>query len=328
MRRDGAQWAWKPVPPRVALGVLGVLAAVCLSACDSSPTEPPPVANTVDWIRITNPATIIEPDHPNWLADSITFDYVDGTGYNHIGTISDDGSGAVLYPDVVPYRDFGPVWVKDGLIIYASDKAGPPPESYDLWYRDVPAGTTRRLTSFLEHEWDPAPRPGLPSLVYTQGDDMLRGRITLIPDTSAATLTRVYLTASSLAAGEPGWDSAGNRLCISVEDPDGTRHIWVIELSGSTVISSTRITTGPFHDRHPRFSPDGTKILFVSDRTGRSGVWWVSPAGDANGLEVISFEDPGAEIRSPSWSPDGKRIVLSSDGRGGRALWILSDLGF
>ena len=279
------------------------------------------------WTRLTDSSSILEPDHPAWHGDSIAFDYLDDTQRSRLGYVRSDGTGAVLFADTSACKDVSPAWVRDGLVVYSSNKGAIGTDNYDIWYRDLAGGSIRRLTSFTELEFGPAPRPGFPSIVYTQGANPTRGRITLIPDTAAATLTRLYLTPGSMVAGEAAWDEAGNRVCFSAEEIDGSRHIWVITLSGTSVTSTKQITTGAIHDTSPRFSPDGTKILFVSDRNGRSGVWWVSDAGEANGLELISFEDPGATIRSPSWSPDGKQIVLSSNGRGARAIWVLSGLG-
>jgi Tol biopolymer transport system component len=108
-------------------------------------------------------------------------------------------------------------------------------------------------------------------------------------------------------------------------DADGARHIWKLAIAGPDTVL-TKLTTGGIHDSSPRWSPDGTKILFVSDRTGRSGVWYVGPGGGEPTL--ISFEDKGATILTPCWSPDGKAIAVSSNGRGGvRAIWVLSNLG-
>jgi Tol biopolymer transport system component len=300
--------------------------AASLAACDKSQTEPDPPGTTITWTRLTDSASILEPDHPDWRGDSIAFDYMDSTLHSRVGLMRSDGTGAVLFPDTSLCKDLAPVWVRNGLLVYSSNKAGVAPDNYDLWYRDLAGGSLRRLTSFVELEFGPSPRPGMPSLAYTEGTTPTRGRITLIPDTAAATLTRLYLTPASMVAGEASWDQAGDRICFSAEELDGSRHIWVITLSGTSVISTKQITTGPIHDTSPRFSPDGTKILFVSDRNARSGIWWVSDTGEANGLELISFEDPGATIRSPAWSPDGKGIVLSSNGRGPRAIWVLSDL--
>lgn len=325
--RRRAKWASTSLAARFACAAIAALLAVGGGGCDDSPSEPPGPDEVVAWLRLTDPALVSEPDSPEWRGDSIAFEYQDSTGQLRLGHMNQDGSNTVLYTDLVASNDRLPRWVTDGLLAYSSNRAGIAADNYDLWYRDLASATTWRLTSFAAKEFGPAPRPGLPSLAYTEGADPLRGRITLIPDTAATTLTRIYLTLAILVAGEAAWDAAGNRLCFSVEDPDGSRHIWILTLSGTTVTATTQLTTGPVHDMSPRFSADGSKLLFVSDRGGRSGVWWVSDQGSANGLELISYEDPGAVIRSPSWSPDGQRIVLSSDGRGGRAIWVLSNLG-
>lgn len=325
--RGFAKKARTSLAARFARAAIATLLAAVLGGCDESSIQPPSPDDSVAWLRLTDPALVREPDSPEWRGDSIAFEYLDATDHLRLGHMNEDGSNVILYTDVVASSDRLPRWVTDDLLAYSSNRADTVADNYDLWYRDLAPGTTRRLTSFAEKEFGPAPRPGLPSLAYTEGADPLSGRMTLIPDTAATTLTRVYLTSAMLVAGEPAWDVTGDRLCFSVEDPDGSRHIWLLTLSGTTVTATTQLTTGAIHDMSPRFSADGTKILFVSDRNGRSGVWWVSDQGSAIGLEVIAFEDPGAVIRSPTWSPDGQRIAVSSDGRGGRAIWVLSNLG-
>jgi len=327
MRRDAAQRVGPARSARAAVLALVALLDVCFSSCGKTTTNPP-AGPTLDWVRITDPALVQEPNDPVWRGDSIAFDYEETTGSPRLGFMRADGTGTVLYTETVICKEVEPAWVTPTLLVYASNKSGTPPDNYDLWYRDLATDQTWRLTSFNEKEFGPAPRPGQPSLLYTEGTSPTQGRITLIPDTAATTVTRLYLTPSNLVAGEASWDSSGDRVCYSVEDADGTRHIWILTLSGTSVISSLQITTGPIHDSSPRFSPDGKRILFVSDRGGRSGVWWVRDTGEANGLELIAYEDPGATIRAPSWSPDGTKIALSSDGRGGRAIWVLSNLGF
>ena len=320
------EWTRSPLASRLARATLAAALGLAVGSCDTNPIRPPVVTNSVVWTRITDPARIAEPSRPDWRGGTIAFEYRDAAGHFRLAHMNEDGSGAVLYTDPAASDDHSPSWVAGGLLVYSSNKAAPGTGNYDLWYSDLAAGTVRRLTAFPEAEWDPAPRPGRPMLAYAEGADPLGGRITLIPDTAAAIPARDYLTPDTLLAGEPSWDPAGARVCFSAVDPDGSRHIWVLTLAGTSVTSSVRLTTGAIHDSSPRFSPDGKKIVFASDRTGRSGVWWVSGTGEASGLNLISFEDQGAVILSPSWSPDGLRIVLSSNGRGGRAIWVLSNL--
>ncbi len=69
--------------------------------------------------------------------------------------------------------------------------------------------------------------------------------------------------------------------------------------------SATRISGGPAFDFQPRFSPDGTRIAFVSDRDGLNNIWTM----DADGAdpEQVSSESE-RDVNTPSWSPDGEYI--------------------
>lgn len=310
--------------------------ALALASCDQSPLSVPYDPTAVVWTRLTD-TTVVEPYYPEWRGDTILFEYFQyfflpsGDFFRseiHLATMATDGSDPVLLTDPGSSSDLFPRWVTDDLVVYISNKSGSGTTSYNLWYRDMATGVTRWFTTFPEAEWSPAPRPGKPSIAYNEGPEPLNGRITLLPDTAQVPLIRVYLTPDTMLAGEPDWDPAGNRLCFSALASDGSRHIWLMEVSDTVVTSMKALTSGEVEDMSPRFSPDGTKILFSSNRDGRSGVWWVSPQGESSGLERIAFEDKGAKIYSPSWSPDGKQILLSSNGRGRRAIWLLSNLGF
>lgn len=68
-----------------------------------------------------------------------------------------------------------------------------------------------------------------------------------------------------------------------------------------------------------QYSPDGKKIVFVSDRSGAYEIWMCG----ADGSDPASlFSANGAPVGTPRWSPDGSRIVfdLAKDGRSVIAL--------
>ena len=58
-----------------------------------------------------------------------------------------------------------------------------------------------------------------------------------------------------------------------------------------------------------QWSPDGSKIAFVSDRGGTSDIWVIDAAGGAP-RQVENW--PGYE-GSPAWSADGKLLYFRSD---------------
>jgi hypothetical protein len=303
-------------------------AGLFLHGCgDDNQISPPPDPNAIVWTRLTNPSTVKNPLYPEWRDSTVAFQYNDQFNNVHLGRMKLNGSDLVLYTEAGPTVDVFPRWVNDSLIIYLSNKAGGGTH-FDIWYRNISAENTRILEYSSEIELGVAPKPGLPSFTYTEGTNFLRGRIALVPDTTAVPLTRLYLTPDTLKAGESDWDPAGNRICFSADASTGARNLWLLTMSGNSVASMRKLTFEEVHDLTPRFSPDGTKILFRSDRNGKSGIWWVTPDTVGALPHLITFDDVGATIVSPSWSPDGTEIILSSDHQGSRALYILSNLKF
>ncbi len=83
-------------------------------------------------------------------------------------------------------------------------------------------------------------------------------------------------------------------------------HIWIADLDGAT---RRQLTRGKVRDRAPAWSPDGSRVAFVSDRAGeRSQIFLIRvDGGEARQLTRI---ERGAT--DPVWSPEGRRILLSS----------------
>lgn len=69
-----------------------------------------------------------------------------------------------------------------------------------------------------------------------------------------------------------------------------------------------RIADGMAFDTQPRYSPDGSKIVFISDRDGDENLW----TADANGSNPKALTKGKSNVfRSPEYTPDGKYIVVS-----------------
>jgi Tol biopolymer transport system component len=67
---------------------------------------------------------------------------------------------------------------------------------------------------------------------------------------------------------------------------------------------------GLFFEGEPAWSPDGTKIAFVSRRDGKSHVYVMK----ADGTNVRRVTDSDQDDNRPTWSPDGRRLVFSREG--------------
>ena len=79
--------------------------------------------------------------------------------------------------------------------------------------------------------------------------------------------------------------------------------IYTMPISGGT---PTRIAEGLAWEVQPRFSPDGRRIAFTSDRGGGDNVWLMNADG-SNKLEVT--KEDFRLLNQPNWSPDGRYIV-------------------
>ena len=125
-----------------------------------------------------------------------------------------------------------------------------------------------------------------------------------------------------------------NGTWISVDvHPDGKTimfdmmgDLYSIPISGGT---ATRITEGMPYDVHPRYSPDGKSIVFISDKSGSDNVWTM----DLETKEQKQLtKDKNKYHVSAEWSPDGdyivgtrgrrniKPFILHKDGGSGAAL--------
>jgi len=92
---------------------------------------------------------------------------------------------------------------------------------------------------------------------------------------------------------------------------DRRSHLWVVNVKSGT---AKQITEGnDWNDSDPQWSPDGTRIAFVSNRTGKeydlnrnTDVWVIS----AEGGPLTKISDHEEADNSPRWSRDGKTIAF------------------
>ena len=119
----------------------------------------------------------------------------------------------------------------------------------------------------------------------------------------------------------------GTWLALDVS-PDGRTiafamlgDLYLLPITGG---EAKRITSGPAYDNQPRFSPDGRRIAFASDRGGLENLWVCDPDG-TNTIQV-STEKKSA-VNGPAWSPDGQYLlgrkrITSRSSIGNVELWM------
>lgn len=119
----------------------------------------------------------------------------------------------------------------------------------------------------------------------------------------------------------PALSRDGRRLAVSIRGADDKRDIWVFDLDRG---AQARLTSDPADETNPVWSPDGTEILYCSDRAGRRDLYAQPSVGGPERLVLSSGQD-----KNPmDWAGDGSAIYYSV-GRSdeGRDLWRLPLIG-
>src|SRR5690606_16949317 len=87
---------------------------------------------------------------------------------------------------------------------------------------------------------------------------------------------------------------------------------------------ATRITSGMAWDIQPRWSPDGSRIAFTSDRDGGNNLWTIA----ADGSDPVQVSDEDYRLlNTPAWTPDGEFLIgrkhfTSRRSLGAGELWM------
>lgn len=197
------------------------------------------------------------------------------------------------------YSSSSPRWSSDGqAIAFISSRPvaneGSETVRPQVWLLAMNGGEPRRITSFKNgassFQWAPDGKR-LVCLSRTGPSDSR-------PDNRERSDVRHY-THTSYKFNDTGWFD------------DKHSHLFVVDVASG---NSKQITAGDdWDDTDPQWSPDSTRIAFVSNRTGKAADGdrntdvFVIPAEGGAFIKVSDHVEPD---NSPRWSPDGKSIAF------------------
>ena len=93
---------------------------------------------------------------------------------------------------------------------------------------------------------------------------------------------------------------------VDLDANKSSSNLWLADVAGKN--PPKRLTSTDKKDRHPRWSPDGKRILFESSRSGETQLWTI----DVRGGEARQITNLATEASGAIWSADGKNIAFVS----------------
>jgi TolB protein len=276
---------------------------VAFSAPDSGNHEQIFVTDGADrpWRQLTFDG---DNKYPAWSADGRTIAFsANRTGHFEIYTMGADGSGLAMVPIAMPSDKVLPRISPDGTQLAFAGMEGVPPHP-EVWTCSVSGANPRRLTS------TPPGAPGLTGSSFPRfspdGRRLLyastaKGSIQIwvmnVDGTQQTQLTS-GLGADFPDANAPNWSPTGDRIVFWAGHEGRYGDVWVMNADGSRPVQLTD-QPGTISSDNPFWAPDGTQILFDTNRNQRPEIWVMAADGSGQ-REMIPIGIGNTQF---SWQP-------------------------
>ncbi len=271
--------------------------------------------------NLTNTPELNE-TQPAWSPDGTRIAYLDGVTYFYmIMVMNADGTGkAPIVP--TPSYQFGPTWSDDGTqIAFTRMTTGVViTTEFDIFVINVDGTGETNLTNSDYDEIDPAWSPDGTKIAFAgvrpemMSDGSMAAQyeiVTFNPDGSGEQI---------LTTGEPGtprgdfleedrapaWSPDGALLVYMTQSVDPCCPPWQLEKVDRDGTNIVLLSDNPaFDDIYPSFSPDGTLVIFTSDRDGELAFYTMpapvpGPAAPTAPNAVLPLPTP-ANASDPVW---------------------------
>ncbi len=237
-----------------------------------------------------------------------------GGGQRDIWTVAVRESATAA--DAVPVTndaalDWNPVWSPDGKSLYfSSDRGG----TMNLWRVAIDEASGKTLGS-PEPVTVPSAWCGLMA-ISRDGRSLAYTTV----DFRTEVLKMGFDPSSGTVTGQPNSIVSGSRVVTFIDVSPGGDWLAMSSLGSHEDICTVRsdgtgfrrLTDDIFKDRRPRWSPDGTRLLFYSDRGGSYDIWQIN--SDGSGLTQMTKMPEGVDSYSyPIWCPNRPIFVFTND---------------
>jgi eukaryotic-like serine/threonine-protein kinase len=116
----------------------------------------------------------------------------------------------------------------------------------------------------------------------------------------------------------PALSPDDRRLAVDIRNPQGIRDVWIFDIARG---GRTRLTFDAAEDFNATWSPDGTRVVFVSQRRGSRELF--QKLANGSGDDELLMASSDALASNEDWSPDGHWLVFNRRHEGPPDLYLL-----
>jgi len=225
------------------------------------------------------------------------------------GTAQDIWVGGFEQMDYKPITDFigtdnFPMWYKENIYFTSDRKDG----TLNMFQINPTTKETKQLTFYKDYDVK-FPSQGDRYIVFQYSTTLhlidldIEGaqpkKVNIEIPTDATIIRETYVDASKFT-GAFGLSPSGKRTIIETRGE-------VVNLPAEEGVAYNLSQASGSREKNPAWSPDGKKVVFLSDRTGEEELYLVNP----NGGEWKQLTKGGKAFRmQPVWSPDSKHLIF------------------
>ncbi len=288
----------------VQIFFLALLFLMQLDAVSQVKENPLSIDDIINLKGVSNPT--ISPDG-QWIAFTVsTSDLKKDKSETRIWMIPSSG-GEAIPMTAKGYSANQPKWSPDNK--YLSFLAAKPDGKTQVWTLNRLGGEAQQLTRIVQgvsgHEWSPDGKRLLLEIRDPKPEELTEDK------EDDKKVKPIVVDRLQFKRDYQGYL---NRYRM---------HIYTYSPGDSTAI---QITSGDFDDSNPVWSPNGTSIAFVSNRSenpdgnSNSDIWIVSADNTDKGQKLLQVTKNENADQSPAWSPDGNLITYTTI-RDKGAIW-------
>ena len=216
-----------------------------------------------------------------------------------------------------PRTERDPMWIGD-KIYFDSDRTG----TLNLYSYDPANGATVQLTRSTQWDvrWPSADADG--QIAYE-----MNGELNVFDTRTGQSRHLAIDVPGDGLDTRPSQIGASDQIEDAALSPKGERAVFVArgDVFNAPIekgVTRNLTRSSGAHDKWARWSPDGRRIAFISDRSGEEEVYLADALGAGKPEQLTTG---GKALRfTPEWAPDGKRLAFSDkDGR----LWVVTVAG-